>query len=781
MGFGMMVVFQLAMVIGIIGFEISKIKEMGNKISNKAKQNLIQGIAMKTIGSATGIDVKSLVDKKGFINNDGNQGVGSKAMDKIPAPLRVGLGAALGLTGRAAAVGQFAGRKAFGAIDNLSDNKISQATKFYSTLAQEKAKHYANSIKEGIGKTRTVRAIKQIDKGRRFIGKKIGEKMEDLHQLEESTVGGRVAHFGDDMIKSAFRRRHPNIELKSPTVDPLKARLTGKASQIRDITDMTTNMNNMARASNILNQENGIDNRLIDTESMKNQVANKRTMRLINEYKDVKGIKTAKDALNAKRYAEAVQAVQGTGDSRENEIKHQMILGLVKNSKVELDKDMLINTTNTAYTNYSNNLNVVKAVKDAQDNAMKENSKRTAQEIEDILTDPSHSKVYEEAYNKIMADGDKMGDADKYFEGVVNKIANNDRQTMIAYLGKQGAEDLQEKLTSQRESDIERAVLQQKNEIANKYMQEKGMSMEQALEHVDNLAQGAFDKDNFDKVMQETINAINSGNYNPLSNSTANSTTQPQNPTQVQGQAQAQIQTSAQPQNSETASAQTVEPVSNQTVQPVQGQQGQPTQTSTVESTSSAVASRTDASSIESATTTVDSMREVIKETIVNNTNAVSTTSADGNNLSIDSNTMEDMTNRAAQKAMAPFNEFLIRFGGGSRREGMEKLVKTLNGDSKANLTDEIKKELAEIGLNSQEEINGLVATMKKELNGNAKNGVMNGKDGNSIINKVPEVENEAQILDFQEKQQSIRRRRRKTTSIDTSGDQTDKPFEDAS
>ena len=766
-GLGFMVIFQLAVVVGLAGVEIHFIKQS----SNKVKQKLVQGIAMKAIEARTGVDVKSLVGQKPFI--DGNQGVGSKAMDKIPAPLRVGLGAALGLTGRAAAVGQVAGRKAFGAIDNLSDNKISQATKFYSTLAQEKAKHYANSIKEGIGKTRTVRAIKQIDKGRRFIGKKIGEKMENLHQLEESTVGGRVAHFGDDMIKSAFRRRHPNTRLKSPTVDPLnsKTRLTGKGSQIRDITDMTTNMNNMARAANILNQENGIDDRLIDTESMKNQVANKRTMRLINEYKDAKGIKTAKDALNAKRYAEAVQAVQDTGDSRENEIKHQMILGLVKNSKVELDKDMLINTTNTAYTSYSNNLNVAKAVKEAQDNAMKENSKRTAQEIEDILTDPSHSKVYEEAFNKIMADGDKMGDADKYFEGVVNKIANNDRQTMIAYLGKQGAEDLQEKLTSQRESDIERAVLQQKNEIANKYMQEKGMSMEQALEHVDNLAQGAFDKDNFDKVMQETINAINSGNYNPLSNSTASS-----NSGNIEITVQNNVATTTtQPQNSETASAQTVEPVSNQTAQPVQGQQGQPTQTATVESTSSAVASRTDTSSIESATTTVDSMREVIKETIVNNTNTVSTTSADGNNLSIDSNTMEDMTNRAAQKAMAPFNEFLRRFGGGSRREGMEKLLKILNGDSKANLTDEIKKELATIGINSQEEINGLVATMKQELKGNANNGVMNGTI-------VSEVESKATILDFQENKQRIqRRRRRNADSRDTSGDQTDKPFEDAS
>ena len=113
-GLGFMVIFQLAVVVGLAGVEIHFIKQS----SNKVKQKLVQGIATKAIEARTGVDVKSLVGQKPFI--DGNQGVGSKAMDKIPAPLRVGLGAALGLTGRAAAVGQFASRKAFGAIDKLS-------------------------------------------------------------------------------------------------------------------------------------------------------------------------------------------------------------------------------------------------------------------------------------------------------------------------------------------------------------------------------------------------------------------------------------------------------------------------------------------------------------------------------------------------------------------------------------------------------------------------------------------------------------------------------------
>ena len=66
---------------------------------------------------------------------------------------------------------------------------------------------------------------------------------------------------------------------------------------------------------------------------------------------------------------------------------------------------------------------------------------------------------------------------------------------------------------------------------------------------------------------------------------------------------------------------------------------------------------------------------------------------------------------------------------------------------------------------------------MKQELKGNAKNGVMNGTNGNI----VSEVESKATILDFQGNKQRIQRRRRNADSRDTSGDQTDKPFEDAS
>ncbi len=797
---GFMVIILAIASIGVVAIEIHEIKKVTGDVAGVAKKAIMQGIALKTIEAATGVNAKSLV--KPYASDPTNNSETKQDSSLIGRGGKFIAGLGLKTAGTVRSTGEI--------IDGLTGKKMSG----FANNVGRFAKNYVNQTKKDIKDTAGLygdafkqlipegarRSIKgftsNVKKG--FENKKrwVRQKNTEISNVWKSTKGYQMQKNGDQLIAEAFGRRHPGLALKEPTLDLLPVHLTDKGRQISNIIDKTANLNNMARSANMLNRTN---DRLINTDRLKQQIADKKEISLIDEYKNIRGIKTAKDTMNAKIYAQAVKEIKGGHNQSENEYKHQIMRQLVKNSSIEMDKEKLINTTNETYKKYYNS-SIASMVETKKNEGIEKAAKSSAENVMEILTGESNDIMNEDIWKNIVKKGEKLGDVDQYVELLSQKIADNPMGSeAIAYFGKEKAEKIKTQLENKQNSIIEQTIMDAKDDIASQYMKEKGMSMQQAMEHVDNLANGAFDKDKFDKVLQETINSINSGNYNSLSNITANSSGENiqvnvQNnvstPT-IQNQGQTQISTSAQQQNPElvvdSLSSQTAQSVSSQTDQPVQGQQvqqGQHTQTVTVEATSQAGASRKDASSIEtSATATnVDSTKEVIKQTTVTKENVVSTVSADGNTSSIDLNTLEDITDRAAQKATAPIDEFFMRYGEGSRTEGIKKLVNTLNGGSKANLTDEIKKELAEIGLDSQEKINGLIQTMKQELNVNSKNDVMNGT--NSNINVLgAENEQSAQILDFKAKKG--RKGKWKATSEATSEDifnnQEDETFKDVS
>ena len=494
---------------GSVAAEFFMVLSMIKKTFSNAAKTAVQGAVLKQLEAKTGISPKSLVDQKGFLNNESNN-----QFDPFRFLTGVGM-----KTARVPAAGiELAGKSLSNAIDKASGKRIS----YYSTLGIEKAKHLARITKEGIQNNKVTRTIKgvanQVDKGKRWVGARKKE-FDDL--IDSTVVGGTMSRMGDSMIRSALKSKHPDIRFKRPNIDddPLPVDLRGSKNQIRNL--IQNNQNNTDYSRRLRPDEVA---QLTNENPVIGDNTKKEYMEGLKLYKDLMGgVKNTKNYAkykkNAEEFAIAYSSIKdkpygNLNDPKAEELQIKMLTDIVKDTPRSLDSGNLINQIHKTYDNYSNR-SATTAIERARNLAEKENSKTIQEDIEDLLTDSSQNKTYEEAFNKIIADGEAFGDADKYFKDKVNKIANNDKQTMIAYFGESGANELQKELNRRKEeraSNIERTVLQTKSELAKKYMQD-GMSYEQASEYVNELENGtAIDEVAYKQALEATINSSSTRN-----------------------------------------------------------------------------------------------------------------------------------------------------------------------------------------------------------------------------------------------------------------------------
>ena len=521
---------------GSVAAEFFMVLSMIKKTFSSAAKTAVQGAVLKQLEAKTGISPKSLVDQKGFLDNESNN-----QFDPFRFLTGVGM-----KTARVPAAGiELAGKSLANAIDKASGNRISS----YSTKGIKKVKDFAHVAKEGIQNNKVTRTIKgvanQVDKGKRWVGARKKE-FDDL--IDSTVVGGTMSRMGDSMIRSALRRKHPDIRFKRPNIDddPLPVDLRGSKNQIRNL--IQNNQNNTDYSRRLRPDEVA---QLTNENPAIGDNTKKEYMEGLKLYKDLMGgVKNTKNYAkykkNAEEFAIAYSSIKdkpygNLNDPKAEELQIKMLTDIVKNTPRSLDSGNLINQIHKTYDNYSNQ-SATTALRDARKFAEKENSKTIQEDIEDLLTDPSQNKTYEEAFNKIIADGEAFGDADKYFKDKVNKIANNDKQTMIAYFGESGANELQKELNRRKEertSNIERTVLQTKSELAKKYMQD-GMSYEQAGEYVNELENGtAIDEVAYKQALEATINSsstrhISSDNGSRVTQNTSDSATSSVAPSQTQ-------------------------------------------------------------------------------------------------------------------------------------------------------------------------------------------------------------------------------------------------------
>ena len=435
----------------------------------------------------------------------------------------------------------------------MSDNtkrKLKKATswaKFYGTYLKEKTIANHEDFKSTAKLYKD--AFSQMATG-------ISKAKQDAWRDYSSTKGYAIAQDGLRNIKAALKGRRGNYVFSNPA-NLLDLRFTANRETIQN-----------AINSVMENDEINVESRAFTNESL---------TAAIREYRRTNG-NSARDALIARRYAQALNDITSEGANGEKEVKHQLLMQLAKNSNTVLDKEQLVGKPNEMYNFYANH-GVMATLKQAKADAEKKNPEITSEKIVDVLTSPENNEMWK----KIKSGAENRGIKDEYFDQYVDIMANRikDNPTgdeAIEIFGEKGAEELINKLKDQRKSDISSAVIDKKMEITQQYMSEKGMTMEQASTLVENLSKGAFDQDSFNATIEHFMN-----------NTTQNNVGTAQ---QVVQQPQQVVQHSQQPQQvvqqitQQTIVQQNMDTTQQQVVQQTQSNQTANSYTTTVDTTS---------------------------------------------------------------------------------------------------------------------------------------------------------------------------------------------------
>lgn len=470
----------------------------------------------------------------------------------------------------------------------MSDNtkrKLKKATswaKFYSTYLKEKT--IAN--KEDFKSTAQLYkdAFSQMATG-------ISKAKQDAWRDYSSTKGYAIAQDGLRNIKAALKGRRGNYAFSNPA-NLLNLRFTANRETIQN-----------AINSAMENDEINVESRPFTNESL---------TAAIREYRRTKG-NSARDALIARRYAEALNDITSEGTNGEKEAKHKLLMYLAKNSNTVLDKEQLIGKTNEMYNFYVNNdKSVMTRIGNAKIESEKMNKAVTSEEIIDVFTSPENQEIWEKLKNGAENRGIKNEYFDQYVDIMAKRVKDNPTGAeAIEIFGEKGAEELINKLNEQHKSNIASAVVDKKMEITQQYMSEKGMTMEQASTLVENLSKGAFDQDSFNATIEHFMN-------NTTQNNVGTAQQGVQQPQQVVQQV---VQQSQQPQQvvqqitQQTIVQQNMDTTQQQVVQQPQSNQATNSYTTTVDATSQT----TRGTNISSGQPTSQKAKEKVVERIVEN------------------------------------------------------------------------------------------------------------------------------------------------------------------
>lgn len=675
-------------VIGSSIFAISLLKSGAKSIASSATAGLIS--------EATGMNkssVQSLVGSKPYASEPtGNaQGVteaittaakGGRIFaglaSKIPGPIGAAAGAAMIGLGATAAVGEAVTKPGLRAISSKATkiangaklrftgskigkslisgrNKINAGLDFVKnglTDLGDEVKNTVNSINQGIKNSAPVRgAIKGV--------KILGHTRDNVANSLANTWGyNTLIKNGQELIGASTRKRHGGgVKIFRPSRDPLLGNFTGtpgtneKISEIANLSNSEITQPNMPK--------------IYKSETLSEFIKAKR-----------EGNKKVIGSYYAKEYAEAKELLENSSDSKDLQLKHKMMLDVVKNSSKDMNKEDLVRVTDAMYDNYIDKQGSI--LKKAQKAAEEKNEKVALETVENFfgkkggknseLTERLNNYI-KESFNPANSEEIKKLRKETFSEiasdlnGVAAKAVLTDEE-----IGK-----IRNSIENKSNQNIQFEVAKIENKQVQQY---RDNNPDTTLSEARNQVEKQNNEQNYKKALEEALEAAEARiTTNIAQNSNTNNTRQEGNIQQTQQIVQQSIV--------------------NNTVEQTTENSIQNTQTATVDNSS--------------ARNNVATER-VIEKVVENKaTNSV----VNNQTMSIDSNTIDQIANQVANKTIMPFNEtisksvdWLKKLGGGDIDRGADKLTEVmnnLNNGSNSNMPKYIEKMFKDLGNGSPE------------------------------------------------------------------------------
>lgn len=359
-------------------------------------------------------------------------------------------------------------------IPTGAKRKIKRATsfaKFYGKWAKEKAISIGSDFKDTVGLYKD--EFSQMAKG-------ISNAKKEAWRDFSSTKGFGIAKEGMDNIKEALKKRRGNISFTRPARLP-NLQFNANRGTLENIID------------NCYQEKEEKDEIKLKSESL---------TEAIKEYRRFKG-NSSKDALIARRYAQALNELNNSQDARENEIKQNLLFNFVSNSPNILSKDKLVTLTNEMY-NYYNNNGMMAKLHEAQSEAIKQNSKVPMSEIISAFNNNSNAR------NQLNRDAQNSGNYNEFETDVYKEIAEDITkgeigERAVKYFGKDGAKQLSEKIQTTIQDNITSDFVNRKDSIIGEIQKEKSLSRTEAREYVNDIMNGAFDQDSLKATIEHFV------------------------------------------------------------------------------------------------------------------------------------------------------------------------------------------------------------------------------------------------------------------------------------